>query len=328
MQILADQNWSTKGCGKDQPFTYWREAVLEAFDPLTIENQCEGPFSGQITAHTIDQISANRVLCSRHSVERTNQNIARSQQQYFYLLCPVSNSVNVKQSGREALLKHDDCALVSSHDPFKFQFVDDINTFSVQIPHLALTSRIPAICDATAINFSSQSTTGHALSVFVRSLPKNRLRSNKSDALRLSNLLLELIALSAGEIVDKKPGTITHLPRVNSMHIHQFIQTNLTDPFLSAAKTATAMRISPRSVHLALRGEPHSFMEIVKLYRITRISHGLIAGGFDGPNISSLAFEWGFSDLSTFHRAFKKINGCSPREFISKHLQSKKTFSQ
>jgi AraC-like DNA-binding protein len=49
--------------------------------------------------------------------------------------------------------------------------------------------------------------------------------------------------------------------------------------------------------------------------RLERIKSEMIAFSGHAVPISLLAFQWGFSDLSTFNRAFKNRFGCTPRSW-------------
>jgi hypothetical protein len=134
MHARHDRTWTTASLQPSETFPYWREAVHEAFLPLTMERRGEGRFEGCLTSHALDAVSVNRVVCGRHSVDRTRANIARSADEYFYLLCPLASRVVVGQYRRQAELTPGDCALAASDDPFLFDFRDDIHTISVQIP--------------------------------------------------------------------------------------------------------------------------------------------------------------------------------------------------
>lgn len=62
----------------------------------------------------------------------------------------------------------------------------------------------------------------------------------------------------------------------------------------------------------------HRFTDFVNAYRIRYINTKINNGYLNDFTIESLYKESGFSSKSTFHSAFKKINHCTPSEFIAK----------
>lgn len=59
-----------------------------------------------------------------------------------------------------------------------------------------------------------------------------------------------------------------------------------------------------------------NFNDLVNGYRIAAFENLIAKGEHKKQTILSLAFECGFNSKSTFNRAFKKIKGISPQEFI------------
>lgn len=59
-----------------------------------------------------------------------------------------------------------------------------------------------------------------------------------------------------------------------------------------------------------------NFNDLVNSYRIAAFESLVVQGEHKRQTLLSLAFECGFNSKSTFNRAFKKIKGSSPQEFI------------
>ncbi|WP_422105192.1 AraC family transcriptional regulator [Winogradskyella sp.] len=60
----------------------------------------------------------------------------------------------------------------------------------------------------------------------------------------------------------------------------------------------------------------HSFIHFLNRTRIERSCHHLLTSY---TSIQHIAFSCGFETISHFNRTFKKIKGCSPRDFKRKH---------
>jgi AraC family transcriptional activator of tynA and feaB len=85
---------------------------------------------------------------------------------------------------------------------------------------------------------------------------------------------------------------------------------------LSPTRAARALGISERAVHLAMEEIEVSFMRYVRTARLECVTSAL--RGPDGQRrpIADIAFEFGFSDLSTFHRGFRERFDMTPRDYL------------
>jgi AraC-like DNA-binding protein len=96
------------------------------------------------------------------------------------------------------------------------------------------------------------------------------------------------------------------------LNILAFIENNLTDTSLSVKKVATAVGISERYVYRLFADRGFRFGAYLKAERLKRAARDLAV---KNTNITDIAFKNGFSELSTFSRAFRERFGCTPREF-------------
>jgi len=89
---------------------------------------------------------------------------------------------------------------------------------------------------------------------------------------------------------------------------------NLSDGDLSVAEVAKRNRVTPRYVHKLFENEGLTFSTFVLGQRLSRAHRMLSDPRFADRNISSVAFDVGFGDLSYFNRAFRRQYGATPTE--------------
>lgn len=75
---------------------------------------------------------------------------------------------------------------------------------------------------------------------------------------------------------------------------------------------AKKLRLSPRTLQRRLRDEGTNFADLLADVRHERALHHLRDTAF---SIQEVAFVLGFSDVTTFHRAFKRRTGSTPAEY-------------
>jgi AraC family transcriptional activator of tynA and feaB len=152
------------------------------------------------------------------------------------------------------------------------------------------------------------------LSTCLASITQN-LRSSSADELSaLFDACVSLLPLAAGCFGEKKK---TELAKTSHMlsEVLDFIGENISDPNLSPQLTAEHIGVSIRYIHKLFAHSGTTFSSYVTAERLENIRWELTAFSGRRAPISLLAYRWGFSDLSTFNRAFKHRFGFTPSHF-------------
>lgn len=119
--------------------------------------------------------------------------------------------------------------------------------------------------------------------------------------------LLRVLDHYAHTLLNQVPWQATFSERVRVWLLEE-----LKDGAPKASSVAEAMHMSVRSLHRELRGEGTSFGELLESLRHQRATAMLADSRY---SISEVAFLLGFSELSSFYRAFRRWTGKTPAEF-------------
>jgi AraC-like DNA-binding protein len=92
------------------------------------------------------------------------------------------------------------------------------------------------------------------------------------------------------------------------------ISSNLGDGELVVAEIARRHRVTPRYVHKLFESEGLTFSAFVLGQRLSRAHRILSDPRFADRNISSVAFDVGFGDLSYFNRTFRRRYAATPTD--------------
>ncbi|MDO6964430.1 helix-turn-helix transcriptional regulator [Rhizobium alvei] len=122
--------------------------------------------------------------------------------------------------------------------------------------------------------------------------------------------LVDLAALLPDQRVD---AGAQDLRLARTAAIRQMIADRCTDLGLTIAAVARAQSVTPRYVQQLLAADGTSFSDCL---RACRLDHAASRLRNDKVSpIARIAFDSGFSDLSTFNRAFRRHFGVTPSEF-------------
>jgi hypothetical protein len=114
-----DGFWSTGDAAPGMGLSYWIEAICEAFLEMKADGDREH-FAARLTKYQFGPIDLNFVDTDPQEVWRTRAAIARSRENFFYLLYMHNGHMGVAQGGREAVIAPGNCLLVNSREPYRF----------------------------------------------------------------------------------------------------------------------------------------------------------------------------------------------------------------
>ena len=100
------------------------------------------------------------------------------------------------------------------------------------------------------------------------------------------------------------------------------ISTHLCDGDLSVAKIARNHRLTPRYIHKLFENEGLTFSSFVLGQRLSRAHRILSDPQLADRNISSVAFDVGFGDLSYFNRSFRRRYAVTPTDIRQSALKA------
>jgi AraC-like DNA-binding protein len=92
------------------------------------------------------------------------------------------------------------------------------------------------------------------------------------------------------------------------------IARNLVDGTVSAEALARRQRISPRYIHRLFEGEGTTLSQFVSDPRLAQAHRMLTDPAHADTTIGSMAYGVGFTDLSTFNRAFRRCYDAAPSD--------------
>ncbi len=91
------------------------------------------------------------------------------------------------------------------------------------------------------------------------------------------------------------------------------------DAELTLTQLAKLLQTNPSFLSMIVnRGFGLNFNDFVNQFRVTAIKEMISRGEHKKQTLLAIAFECGFNSKATFNRAFKKIAGLSPKEWIGK----------
>jgi len=250
-----------------------------------------------------------------HSASRQSLQVPepdRAAPDSYYLPLQLSGSFHAGQDGRECHGGARSILLLDSHAPHWRELGADSRLLNVRLPKSMLERYLADTRSVCMSPVSAASGQGAVVWGFINSLWERRAELGGAPA--LPDLAARMVATLFGTLRDEQADT-SHRGDSQRRRVLECIGDSLTNPELGVQSVAAACGISPRYVHMLMRGTGRTFSQYLLEHRLERC-HAVLQG-IEGKrrSITEIAFGWGFNDVSHFSRSFRNRYGMPPREF-------------
>jgi AraC-like DNA-binding protein len=291
---------------------HWREFLCGALMNLEIEPIGEEPFLAKKTCLAIPGVGISSGIERPLATKRSRELIARDARDDLAFLI-TNASVYASQRGRETSGVGGGALLMRCGEPQVVNFHSTGRILTLRIPVAVLT---PMVSDLDAALMSLLPREGEPLRLlwqYVRLLEDNNGLTPELARLAATHIQ-DLVALAIGANRDARQianGRGLRAARLRAIKID--IAENLAAN-VSPAAIATRHSVTPRYVHKLFESEGMTLSRFVLGQRLARVHRMLSDPRYGHQTIGAIAYHVGFSDLSTFNRAFRRQFGATPSD--------------
>jgi AraC-like DNA-binding protein len=301
--------WSTAQFKPKDRIAYWIDAVCGTFVHFGCTLRSNAPFFGEISDDRIGPLQIGTATSVGQSLVRSSHEIERAPAELCFIGVQQQGRGYVEQDGRATELQLGDFFLIDSTRPHELRFNDKFSQVIVHIPRQLLKQYVTCSERFTAVRIDGSTGIGGLLSPLLRDLPRRLPQIPVVMHQRVSENLLNLVALALASVDDPaSTPTVQTLVRVK-----MWIELHLEEA-LSAERIAAGCKISVRHLNRLFASEGTSLMAHVQNRRLMRCHRDLTDPTLRSRSISEIAFAAGFSDLSHFSRAYRTRYGCAARD--------------
>ncbi len=290
---------------------YWSEIYTNRFAPVTVEPS-DDRFQAELK---IGMLGGLEFACVRSRATAVVRKPELTRERLLGFVMIVRGVGVASHCGHETALQDGDILLTDSTEAVFTRFGTSIEGITLRAPEAALRARFPHFDMLRGRKLSAGSGLADTCIAMARSLT-----TKLDDALpsacaalasgHLLDLLASSYALAFASPLDEAPLGAVRRARVNA-----FIEEHLSDPGLSPAFVAEALRISPRYLRKLMAEQGETASSLILRRRLEECARELSADARHTRSITDVAFSWGFNSTAHFARVFKFKYGLSPSDF-------------
>jgi len=301
-------------------------------DPAIRANIWADRFREIITSMDVDFLAGDATLFGRHNVltngtvvvgemlsssfrgMRAKQHIQPNDDSHVYLSFNIGNTVQAsRQFGREAEARPGEALLAVLEAGIEALAPANGHCISLKIPaaHFVQWGLTPA--DLACRKLDCSGADYRLLTGYARMLIEIGEQLSPAQVAAASQHLIDLTGywLGAGDKVREQNGDATSA-QGRLFLIRQLINESARDPRLDLISVAARLAMSPRTVQHVLATAGESFSRLLVSARLRRAYTLLLDPAFDDVPVGTIALSCGFTDVTSFHRAFRNAFDTTP----------------
>lgn len=287
----------------------WIDTLYEYYYPLDA-SLADGFRFGRLAVADVGPVRIGRVESDAMFVDRSGSHVSRGVHDFYFLPLPEEGPLVLHQRGRSARIGPQEVAFVGTTEAYSYDQPGANKSHTLRIPGAALRARIRNVDDWTARTFVAASPMTQVFLDFARSFCRNGLATEAQMNPRLTDPLLDLLALvvsSADQSTQESAVRLAH--RQRALHL---VESRFRDPDLDATGIAAALGLSERYLQKIFAERDETVSAIIRSRRIAEACRMLANRSASRASISSIAYAVGFSDPAHFSRVFRRETGVAP----------------
>jgi AraC-like DNA-binding protein len=292
---------------RDQ-FAYWRDAISDAYVPLEPERDSALGFAGRIDGLMLPALRSSTITAQAHEVRLSASGLARRGGSPFFVNLLRDGEAVVTQDGQTLLARPGDVYVVDCDSPWQVNFRRGFSMFCIEIDDALLRPRLGRRGRLASPVLGGDSGTGRILASYMRlvhELPPD-------DLLQVQSLMVGHCSelLSRAQQAEPPEARARRVRHETLERILALVHRRLQDPQLTPESACAELGISRSYLFKILAEGGHSFSGYVRGCRLDECRRLLI----EQPRrpVSDIAADWGFTDVSSFNRAFRARFGHPP----------------
>jgi AraC-like DNA-binding protein len=309
---IATTTMAADHIGEADRFAYWREQWCQGTAGVTGELAPgdRHSFYARATVWTAPWVMRARHRAAPFRMSRGLSEISqRSLEGWICLYQEVSDGAAFKHAGNEYTTRPGDLLLIDPTIPISGRPRSAHDYRRWMLPRAWIEPHLPSGRRPLSAQFAGSHGINGLVQAYLRALNDALDECDSAELPGVIDNFCRLLALACGGVPgDQRAATQAAKLR----QVMDYIAVHLSEPDLTPARVAAAMKISLRQLHLLFEPTGTSFAEHVLGRRLEECRATLESPSSRARSVTDIAYAWDFNSLASFYRTFGQRFGVSP----------------
>jgi AraC-like DNA-binding protein len=312
LEPLRRARISTEIFPENQRLAMWREVYGRGVTGVDIEPIGDEPFHADVTFSLLPGVGI--AAGSRSPAHyRVTRDLARQGGDVVVFSVLRAGLATTSQFGTELNCGIGGASLLSSADPFTATLHSEGSFLTLALPHRSIAALVPNFSAAFGHPIASNNAALRLLVRYLDIVSVGDELTNPDIARSISTHIVDLAALALGargdhaELARLRGGKVARLRAIRSDILQELDRDDLSIELIAARHG-----ISARYVRKLFEDDGSSFSSFVLAERLAKAQRMLADRRYAHLNITQIAHESGFGDISYFNRVFRRRYGLTP----------------
>jgi AraC-like DNA-binding protein len=312
---FATVRFSTADLPESMRVATWREHYRHTVLRADIAPADDAAFDAAVASRTLPglQLVSGRFTAAR--IIRTREMIADGNDD-LSLLVNQSGSVTVYARGREVTLCENDAVLISSGEAVVFDRRSFGESIAIRIPYSMLSPVVVDVDDVIMHHIPRDTAALKLLTSYSNTLLGDD-HAVATPALRhhVATHVHDLAALALG--ATREAAGVARSRGMGAARLRAakiYIIENIGRRHISIGSVASHLGVTPRYLQRLFESDGTTFSAFLRGRRLARAHRMLSEPQSVQRQVSAIAYDVGFGDLSYFNRCFRRLYGATPMD--------------
>ncbi|WP_246755876.1 helix-turn-helix domain-containing protein [Bradyrhizobium sp. CCBAU 53338] len=295
----------------------WQQRLRKTFCDLEIEPFSASSFSARLSTLDRGELKVSFLLAPGQSATRSMMGIRKAPVETFFLNIHLHANGFVEHRDGVSQINAGEAVLIDAMQPYRINYRDPFRAACIQFPQSWLRERGESNLDSSIARRLPRDTGApRVLAAAVETLIESNVPGSKDDI--SVELFLDVLSTSL-KGAECGNGPLAAGVAMRAGLLRRYLAQTYREECLTPAIAATALGWSVRNLHKICQDSGTSFGKMLLNMRLAASAQKLVSAKQGQQQISELALECGFRDISHFCRAFKQRYGLSPSRYALYH---------
>lgn len=306
-----DWTWASRGGRTASPIAEWATLLSREIAEMAVQSDVGPVFSAAWTRYGVGPLELNFLSCSRQTVSRSPEMVAKRQAPYFELLYARRGAIRATHGGVRSTVPQGGFIILNDQLAYELDFPDGSDCLTVRMPEDWADQWIPDVHCNVGEPIGVYNPWGRPLAGLLTAIADSGLETASLTREVIADQIGAMGSLLASSAMVERNKTERGLCR----RIRDAVRDRHDDPDISPDLIAKELQISTRHLHRVLARSGTSFGRFLNSVRISAAESLLMSSHTSHLQIGEIAWRVGFVDQSHFARIFREAQGCSPSDF-------------